>query len=394
VTILLILTSISLLAVFLQMSIKSLVRHHSTQIVLRLAPFMQFLIYGSWPFLQLLRQLNERLKQQLSRRLSLDIGSQLTTLPPERSDSPVNENILLTEQGLRQLVTIRAEKETVIESEKTMIARILDLDQIAVTSVMVPRMDMVTVSIDTTLTDALDVIIAAGHSRIPVYENTLDQIVGVLYAKDVLRLFQQGLTTELIPGSIRTMIRSPYFVPSSKKVNRLLRDMQQERVHLALIVDEYGGTAGLVTIEDLIEQIVGDIQDEYDTDEDALLEKIGHDTYIVNARYDLDSVSKLLQITFPESNADTLGGFLYRQLGHVPEEGEATVYEQWRFRIRSLDGHRIEDVHIERLPEMVYSEHIEETTNASQQFVPNGLSFFAENESNLPRLVPFLNWKI
>ena len=326
--------------------------------------------------------------------MSLEIGSQLTTHSAEIPGASVNENILLTEQGLRQLVTIRAEKETVIESEKTMIARILDLDEIAVTSVMVPRMDMVTVSIDTSLADALDVIIEAGHSRIPVYENTIDQIVGVLYAKDVLRTFQQGLTAELMSATLRPIIRPPYFVPSSKKVNRLLRDMQQERVHLALIVDEYGGTAGLVTIEDLLEQIVGDIQDEYDTDEDALLEKIGHDTYIVNARYDLDSVSKLLQITFPESHADTLGGFLYRQLGHVPDVGEATVYEQWRFRIRSLDGHRIEDVHVERLHDITHHDSIEETTNVSQQLVSNGLSFFSDYEPKMPQLVPFLNWKV
>jgi CBS domain containing-hemolysin-like protein len=243
------------------------------------------------------------------------------------------------------LISAAEEEEPIEESEKQMIASILEMDETVAREVMVPRIDMVALSVETSLREALAVIIEAGHSRIPVYEENIDQIVGFLYAKDILKTFE----TNQVDVLTRTLLRPPYLVPVSKKVNTLLREMQRDRVHIAMVVDEYGGIAGLVTIEDILEEIVGEIQDEYDEDEETYVQVLEPNRYLLNARLDLYSLAKLLDTELPEEDADTLGGLIYSELGHVPVPGEMVEVGGWRFTVLSLEGRRIEEVRAEAL---------------------------------------------
>jgi putative hemolysin len=211
--------------------------------------------------------------------------------------------------------------------------------------IMVPRIDIVSLAVDATLRDALDMVIDAGHSRIPVYEENIDHIVGFLYAKDLLKCFRDNQPD--LP--IRSLLRPAHFVPTSKKLNDLLREMQKHRVHIMMVVDEYGGTAGLVTIEDILEEIVGEIEDEYDEVEEPEFEVIGPNAYQLSARIDLYSLSKLLNVELSDEDVDTLGGMLYGKFGHVPEPGESAVVGGWRFTVLSLDGRGIEQVRAENV---------------------------------------------
>lgn len=247
------------------------------------------------------------------------------------------------EEALRSVMG-GEDDEPILESEKEMIASILEMDETAAREVMVPRLDIVAVAVETSLRDALSVIIDAGHSRIPVYDEYIDRIVGLLYAKDLLACFHAD--QDDVP--IRTLLRPATFVPASKKVNTLLREMQRDHIHIAIVVDEYGGTAGLVTIEDILEEIVGDIQDEYDLEE-TYVQTIGPNAYLLNARFDVYSLSKLLDTELPNEDADTLGGMIYSLLGHVPRQGEFVEVGGWRFTVLTLEGRRIEQVRAERL---------------------------------------------
>lgn len=289
-------------------------------------------------------------------------------------EEELDESIFLSEDGLRLLMQVNEEESEIQESEKQMIASILEMDETVAREVMVPRIDMVTLDVNTPLREALDTIIEAGHSRIPVYEGAVDAIVGVLYAKDLLKCFRD----QRMDVQIRELLRPPYFIPASKKVTALLREMQQQRVHLAIVIDEYGGVAGLVTIEDILEEIVGDIQDEYDVAEEAYLQPAGENTYIVNSRLDLDTLSDVLGIDLEEEEADTVGGLIYSRLGHVPEQGESLELEGWRFIVLSVDGRRIHQVRIERIPlASQESDEVEESKSVHSQnswLKPSGMA--------------------
>lgn len=255
------------------------------------------------------------------------------------------ESIFLSEDGLRFLINVGEGESIIEEGEKQMIASIFELGETVVREIMSPRIDIVSLSVDTTLPSALDVIIQAGHSRIPVFEENVDRIVGFLYAKDLLKCYRDNQPDV----KIRSMLRPAYFVPESKKVDELFHEMQTRRVHIAIVVDEYGGTAGLVTIEDLLEEIVGEIQDEYDK-EPVPYQQIARDTYVFNARLDVDEVSELLEIDMPADDADTLGGFIFSELGHVPETGETVTFDGWRFTVLSVESRRIRQVRAEPAP--------------------------------------------
>ena len=249
------------------------------------------------------------------------------------------ESIFLSEDGLRFLLNV-TEEETVIEDdEKELIASIFEFGDKLVREVMVPRIDVSSVPADMPMLDALDVILKAGHSRIPVYSNSVDNVLGVLYAKDLLRYLRDGRTD--VPLS--KILRPAYFVPESKKVDELLGELQQRKVHMAIVVDEYGGTAGIVTIEDLLEEIVGEIQDEYDTEEPTV-EAVAEDEYLFDARVPLDQVDKLLGVELPSEGGDTLGGFIYSQLGKVPAVGDTIEFGHARIEVLSVAGRRIKQV--------------------------------------------------
>jgi putative hemolysin len=260
----------------------------------------------------------------------------------------VEDGAGLTDEALRLLMTTTDSADEIEEieaNEREMIASILEMNDTVVREVMVPRIDMVAIDAESTFHEALDTIIGAGHSRIPVYEEHIDRIIGILYAKDLLRCFRDQTTDT----PLRQLLRPPYFIPASKKVDALFQEMQKHRVHIATVVDEYGGTAGLVTIEDILEEIVGDIQDEYDAEEDIYVQLIGPDTYLLNSRLDVYSLSKLLDIELDTDSADTLGGLLFSLMEHVPEQGESVEHQGWRFTVLSLDGRRIEQVRTERV---------------------------------------------
>jgi putative hemolysin len=258
-------------------------------------------------------------------------------------DGAAAESLFLSEDGLRFLLNA-GEEETVIEDEeKAMIASIFEFGETLVREVMVPRIDIDAIAVDTPLLNAVDVILKAGHSRLPVYKETIDNVVGMLYAKDLLRYLRDGRTD--VP--IGKMLRPTYFIPESKKVDELLAELQQRRVHMAIVVDEYGGTAGLVTIEDLLEEIVGEIQDEYDTEEPTV-EAVGTDEYLFDARLNLDEVNKVLGVELPAEGGDSLGGLIYSQLGKVPAVGDTIEFDGVRLEVVSVAGRRIKQVRASR----------------------------------------------
>lgn len=249
----------------------------------------------------------------------------------------VREGPYLTEQELMTMVSMGEEEGIIEEEEKEMIHSIFEFGDTIVREVMVPRIDMVAVEDSTSLHDVLEVIIKAGHSRIPAYKDSADNIVGVVYAKDILMEMNKP------PGErrkIRKLLRAAIFVPESKRVSELLKELQKRKIHMAIVMDEYGGTAGLVTIEDLLEEIVGEIFDEYDLEE-AMVEVVDDHTYRFDARADLGEAGELLGVEFPEDVAETIGGLVYNLLGHIPVKGESARFHNLLFTVQKVLGRRI-----------------------------------------------------
>ncbi|MFH1681097.1 MAG: hemolysin family protein [Candidatus Eisenbacteria bacterium] len=264
----------------------------------------------------------------------------------------------LTAEDVIAVVEAGEEEGEIEEEEKEMIHSILELGDTAVREVMVPRVDMVAVERKSPIREVLSKITEKGHSRVPVYEERVDRIVGVVYAKDLLRPpFRDALD---LP--VERVMREPFFVPEGKRVDDLLRAFQKEKVHLAVVVDEYGGTAGLVTMEDLLEEIVGEIQDEYDR-EDDLFEATGPDSALVNAKIGLDELNERFSIAIPSDRHDTLGGYLYDLVDRVPAEGESFVDPESRllFKVEKVDRQRIARVRIRRLTPRMRGEPERET---------------------------------
>lgn len=254
----------------------------------------------------------------------------------------------VTDEEIITLVDVGHTSGSIEDEEKEMIRSVLEFGDTLVREIMIPRPDVVALEMDATLQEALDLILSSGHSRIPVYENRIDNVKGVFYAKDLLGQIGKG---ELKDRTVRELIRTAYFVPETKAADLLFREMQKSKVHLALLVDEYGGMAGLITIEDLVEEIVGDIQDEYDMNEEVDYVELGQDEYIVDASMNLDDFNSMLEIELSTEDNDTLGGFIFSQLGRVPEIGEILNVEGIELRVDSIEGRRIRKVHVTRLEE-------------------------------------------
>ncbi|CAN5263680.1 hemolysin family protein [soil metagenome] len=251
----------------------------------------------------------------------------------------------LVEEEVRDLRKGDDDDEEFEEEERELIDSIFDFGDTIVRAVMVPRPDMVTVPSGTTLDQALDTSLTAGYSRIPVYEGDSDNMVGVTYAKDLMKHIHDSSASV----SLKDLARAPLFVPEQKKVAELLREMQQQHVHMAIVIDEYGGTAGLVTIEDLIEEIVGEIVDEYDQEE-PLVEPIDDDTIRVDAKMQISEVNELLDADLPHEEWDTVGGLVFDLTGRVPVQGETVRYDSLEFRTERVTGRRIKKVVITRAP--------------------------------------------
>lgn len=256
---------------------------------------------------------------------------------------PIAAVPLVTEEAIKTLVDAGEERGVIEEDEKEMIYSIFEFGDLMVREVMVPRIDIVAVEVSTPLLEALDVLMREGHSRIPVYEETIDNIVGLLYAKDLLPCLRDGCAT--VP--LRDLLREPYFIPETKKVDELLPDLQRRKVHMAIVVDEYGGVAGLVTIEDLLEEIVGEIQDEYDREEPLILP--GQEgEFVFDARVPLDDVGKVVGVELSSEAADTLGGYVYEKLGQVPAVGDQVVEGDAEVTVLAVAGRRIRRVQVRK----------------------------------------------
>lgn len=260
------------------------------------------------------------------------------------SDSLVNT---VTPEEILSLVNEGYTGGTIEDEEKEMIFSVLQLDQTAAKEVMVPRPDIAAVEVTTPIMDAQDIFVETGFSRIPVYDDNIDNIVGLLYAKDILSLWANG---GLNGHSVRTLVRSVHYVPETMPADELLRDLQTRNIHMAIVIDEYGGTSGLVTIENLLEEIVGDIRDEYDTNEEYEYIQNSDDEYIIDASMDLDDINELLGTNVSTEESDTLGGYIYTTIGRVPIVGEIIETEAWVLRVRSLEGRRIRKVLVKLLP--------------------------------------------
>lgn len=248
-----------------------------------------------------------------------------------------------TEELLR-LVELEETGAPIEEEEREMIRGVIHLADRTAREIMVPRIDIVAADVDASLDDVLRLITTRGYSRIPVYEDTIDNIVGVVYAKDLIKLLAQGKR-----APIREIMRPPHFVPESKRVDELLAELRNSRVHIAIVVDEYGGTAGLVTIEDLLEEIVGEIQDEYDVEE-ATIERVSEDEAIVDARVSLDAVNDLFDLDLESEDYDTIGGFVYHHLGKVPAPGDEFQADGLSLQVLSVAGRRIRKLRVKKLP--------------------------------------------
>ncbi|NOY59630.1 MAG: HlyC/CorC family transporter [Calditrichaeota bacterium] len=263
-----------------------------------------------------------------------------------------DEESMLQANEFQVLLEIGEEQGELEEEEKEMIHHIFEFGDTSVREIMVPRTDMVCISHDASIDELLDLIKSKGHTRIPLYQETIDKIQGVIHAKDLLPFISNSKKDI----SFLKLARPAIFVPESKKIDDLLRYFQSEHQHMAIVVDEYGGTSGLVTLEDVIEEIVGEIRDEYDK-EQSLYRKIDDKSYLVNAKIDIDSLNELLNIELPESDEyDTLGGFILENTGSVPEEQMTIRYGEYELVMEKVEKNRIVMVKITHKPILLKSE--------------------------------------
>jgi CBS domain containing-hemolysin-like protein len=288
-----------------------------------------------------------RLLQPLGKLLIAIANAAMVLLPGKA----LAKGPFVTEDEIRHLVDVAEEEEEIEEEERELIHSIFEFGDTVVREVMVPRPDMVAIPATTALKEALQTIVEAGYSRIPIYEGDTDNIVGVLYAKDVLKRIQENRGDATV-GSIG---RAPTFVPEQKKVSELLREMQDQRVHMAIVVDEYGGTAGLVTIEDLLEEIVGEIVDEYDKEE-PLVEPLDEERFRVDAKMPIDEMNELLGVELPHEEWDTVGGLVFGLTGRVPAVGEKVRFDGLEFTTERVTGRRIQKVVVSKFVEAEPSE--------------------------------------
>ena len=257
----------------------------------------------------------------------------------------VRHGPFVTEEELRLLVTVGEEEGVLEEAETEMIHSIFEFADTPVREVMIPRIDIIALEGDISMNQAVDQALEGGFSRIPVYEETLDNITGILYTKDLLKQLREG--HDSLP--IRDLVRPAYFVPETKKLDDLLREIRQKRVHMVMVIDEYGSVSGLVTIEDLMEEIVGDIQDEFDREE-KLYEQVNDHEYVFSAKISIGEFNEIMDTKLEHEDYETLGGFLYAQLDKVPVAGDTVIFDQHRFTILTTRGRRIVRVQVEKLP--------------------------------------------
>jgi CBS domain containing-hemolysin-like protein len=254
----------------------------------------------------------------------------------------------VTEEEFHELMEASEEEGLINEEESGMIRAIFALGETVVREIMIPRTDMACISANVTTAELIATIIECGHSRIPVYEGTVDNITGVLYAKDLLKYWGDDS-----PGlDIRKISRQPFYIPESKNLEELLQEFKKRRVHIAIVIDEYGGTSGLITIEDLLEQIVGDIQDEYDSEEE-LIQLQPDGSTVIDARLPMEEFEQFFEIEVERDKFDTVGGLIFFLLGRVPRTGDEVYSSGIRLTVLSAGERRIGKLRAERITETI-----------------------------------------
>lgn len=313
-----------LLLLFAEITPKSFAAHHANRVALLAAPAVQVLAVVLAPIIRVLSLVTNLFARPLGGRV--------------RPDAP-----MVTEEEIQILVRMGEEQGVLEQEEREMIHSIFEFGDTVVREIMVPRVDMVAVEADEPVDALLDIVRTHGHSRIPVYDDTVDQIVGLVHVKDLLVDRREGR----LEGKVRDYARPAHFVPDTKRLDELFKEMRRKQVHMAIAVDEYGGTAGLVTIEDLLEEIVGPIQDEYDAEEPPI-KVLNERVALVDGAVHLEDVNAALGMALPAGEVDSVGGFVTSLLGHVPTQGERAEYEGVQFSVERVDGHRIVQVRVTR----------------------------------------------
>lgn len=312
-----------LLFLFGELVPKNLAIRKAEAFSLKSAYLVKFLYFAAYPFVKLFATLSGWIASLLGG------GEKLEGLES------------ITEEEIEILLEEGSKGGSIEQGEKEMIASIFDFTDTTAKEIMVPRIDVVGVEADETIEKVLELVSKTGYSRLPVYKENMDNIIGIVHAKDAIRRFREGKRST----PARRIARPAYFVPESKKIDELLEEMQRNRTQMAIVVDEYGGTAGIVTLEDILEEIVGEIKDEYDR-ESELIERIDEKTAIVDARALIEDVNEELGLSLSDEEADTLGGLVYALLGKVPEEGESVDLEDINLTVEKTDGRRITKVRI------------------------------------------------
>ncbi|MDF1535573.1 MAG: hemolysin family protein [bacterium] len=253
----------------------------------------------------------------------------------------------VTEEEIQSLIKVGELEGVINREEHAMIDAVLDLDDTLVREIQVPRTDVVAVDETAVVSEVLEVINNAGHSRIPVYAGDIDHVTGILYAKDLLKLWGKE------PDQIRisSLCRKAYFIPETKSISDLLKEFKVRRVHMAIAVDEYGGTSGIVTIEDILEEIVGEIQDEHDPVGQSVTTRLDDGSYLFDARSHIDDVEEELGVKLPRGEYDTLGGFISHLLGHVPVQGENSRYSNLLFTVQEADPRKVSLIKVSAVTE-------------------------------------------
>lgn len=273
----------------------------------------------------------------------------------------LKEGPFVSEQELLGILGAAAEDDVIEHEERVLIESIIEFGDTVAREVMVPRPDMLIVENDSTVTTALDMAIANGVSRLPVFGSDGEDIVGLAYTKDLIRSEREGRGDQ----PVLDLARSVHFVPENKPVRQLMREMQAGKFHLAIVADEYGGIAGLVTLEDCLEELVGEIVDEYDVEELDIQRQPNGD-YLVDGSTPIGDLSEVLDLELPDDDWDSVGGFVFGTLGHVPAVGEGVLHEGWRFVVAELDGRRVRTVRITYVPEFDASRSDERDDDVSR----------------------------
>lgn len=255
-----------------------------------------------------------------------------------------NRGVELSEE-IQDLVDEGQAMGLISHEESDMVHAVLDLKETEVYSIMIPRTEISGASLNATLGEVIKLVSECGHTRIPIYRDSIDRIQGILHAKDLLRFWGED------PGSAIPLeiLRKPYFIPRNKNVSDLLKELKARKTHLAVVTDEYGGTAGIITIEDILEEIVGEIMDEHDPDQ-ALLTVLDGNSVLVDARLEVENLGEHFGIPLPQGDFESVGGFIIHLLGRIPKVGEKIDFENLEMTIKSADHRKIDKIHVSRQP--------------------------------------------